>query len=366
MGLLEVLDPEDLPKMSTWYALVPRGEGPSARVGHTCMYVSSSEDSSKGKILILGGADPSGCYSDTHIIDLDNHEWDNPDSEGLLPRYEHASFISASNPGNIWVFAGAEQAENRNCVQVLNPGAASWKSPKVMGTPPSPRTFHTSSATIEDKLYVFGGGEKGAEPVADTNLYIYDTATMTWTQPVTSGDPPQARHGHVLTALGTKLFVHGGMAGSTFFKDMFCIDTDTMKWERLKTKGDLPPACAAHSSVAWKSYIYIFGGMTSTGATNSMYRYDTETLLWKQLKFDSACPPARLDHSMCLLPWKTRTNTDNAEKLPCKAKEESKLKECSSATSKTLEQGIVHLCFIFGGMDTDGELHSDCCVTILQ
>ncbi|KAG8447645.1 hypothetical protein GDO86_014959 [Hymenochirus boettgeri] len=277
MVILEVLEPENSPKISTWYALVPRGEGPSSRVGHTCVYVPASEDSPKGKVLILGGADPGGCFSDSYIIDLDKHEWDSPDWENFLPRYEHASFLSTSNPGSIWVFAGAEQSENRNCIQVLNPGSVSWKSPKIQGVAPSPRTFHTSSSSVGDKLYVFGGGEKGTEPVLDTNLHVYDAATLTWSQPETSGDPPQARHGHVIVAVGSKLFVHGGMSGTTFFSDMYCINTDTMKWEHVEAKGDLPPACAAHSSAAWKSYIYIFGGMTNAGAIDSLYRFDTVT-----------------------------------------------------------------------------------------
>ncbi|KAM4695999.1 rab9 effector protein with kelch motifs [Rhinophrynus dorsalis] len=364
MEHFEVLEPEDLPKKLTWYALVPRGEGPSSRVGHTCMYMPSSEDSSKGKVLILGGANPDGCFSDSYIIDLDSHEWDIPDWEGLLPRYEHASFISTSNLGSIWVFGGAEQSENRNCVQVLNSGSCSWRSPKVKGAAPSPRTFHSSSASIEDKLYVFGGGDKGAEPVSDTRLYVYDAATMTWTQPLTSGDPPQPRHGHVIVAVGTKLFVHGGMAGSKFFSDLFSIDTNTMKWECLKVKGELPPACAAHSSISWKTYIYIFGGMTDMGATNTMYRYDTESMLWTQLKFDTLCPSARLDHSMCVLPWKIRSAATDPEKIIDNGKKD--INECSAVEGKSQEEGQVHLCLVFGGMDTSGELYNDCYVTVLQ
>lgn len=41
---------------------------------------------------------------------------------GLLPRYEHATFIPTSSPTSLWVFGGADQSGNRNCVQVLNLG----------------------------------------------------------------------------------------------------------------------------------------------------------------------------------------------------------------------------------------------------
>lgn len=51
------------------------------------------------------------------------------------------------------------------------------------------------------------------------------TATLTWSQADTHGDPPSPRHGHVVVAVGTKLFIHGGLAGDVFYNDLFCIDT---------------------------------------------------------------------------------------------------------------------------------------------
>lgn len=47
----------------------------------------------------------------------------------------------------------------------------------MRGLQPLPRTFHTSSAAIGDRLYVFGGGDKGAEPVKDQQLHVFDTGT---------------------------------------------------------------------------------------------------------------------------------------------------------------------------------------------
>lgn len=217
MDILGVLEPEDVPKDFMWYAFVPSGEAPSPRVGHTCLYVPASDIQGKGKVVIVGGADPGCCYADAHIINLDTYEWDSPDWKDLLPRYEHACFTSTSDPTRLWVFGGAEQTENRNSIQVISPESGTWKSPNVEGACPSPRTFHTSSSAIGDKFFVFGGGEKGAEPVTDNKLHVFDTPSLTWTQPVTSGDPPTARHGHIITAVGTKLFIHGGMAGSLFF-----------------------------------------------------------------------------------------------------------------------------------------------------
>lgn len=48
--------------------------------------------------------------------------------------------------------------------------------------------------------------------------------TLTWSQPETLGTPPSPRHGHVMVAAGTKLFIHGGLAGDRFYDDLHCID----------------------------------------------------------------------------------------------------------------------------------------------
>lgn len=49
--------------------MIPRGSGPGVSVGHTCTF-SPSSDGGKGRILIVGGANPRGSFSHSHIINL--------------------------------------------------------------------------------------------------------------------------------------------------------------------------------------------------------------------------------------------------------------------------------------------------------
>ncbi|XP_015222616.2 rab9 effector protein with kelch motifs isoform X2 [Lepisosteus oculatus] len=322
MELLQVLEPEDKPQESTWYALVPAGEGPGERVGHTCTYIPG-KDGHKGKILIVGGANPNGSFSDSYIIDLE---------------------------------------------------AGSWRSVKVCGTPPSARTYHTCSACIGDRLYVFSGGDQGAAPVSDSQLHVFDSASLTWSQPQTQGKPPSPRHGHVIVSVGSKLYIHGGLAGEALHSDLHCIDTTDMRWERVRAKGDVPPGCAAHSAAALGKVIYIFGGMTAAGAVNSMYKFHIDRQRWTLVTFGGALPSKRLDHSMCVVPWRLRASgdvsraladtggggdkDDPAESLPRRQQEEN------SSLSSPGE--FVHLCFVFGGMDTEGNIYKDCAVAVLS
>ncbi|XP_005987378.1 rab9 effector protein with kelch motifs isoform X2 [Latimeria chalumnae] len=372
MELLQVLEPGDSPQKATWYALVPKGESPGVRVGHNCIYVPNVKGEGRGKVLIVGGANPNGSFSDAFVIDLDTHEWDIPEWKGLLPRYEHASFIPASDLNSLWVFGGADQSGNRNCVQVLDLETGTWRSPKVRGTPPSARTFHTSTAAIGDKLYVFGGGDKGADPVQDTQLHVFDTATLTWSQPEADRNPPAPRHGHVLVAVETKLFIHGGLSGVKFYNDMYCIDTVDMKWEKLKVKGDIPSGCAAHSAVAHGKYIYIFGGMDMTGALNTMYKYHIEKQCWTLIRSESPLPSKRLDHSMCIIPWKvhaklnTQTRKQNSKETLKEKSSHQQAGDLQEEISNTAEDEYVNLCLLFGGMDTKGEIYNDCLLTTID
>ncbi|XP_045428017.1 rab9 effector protein with kelch motifs isoform X2 [Pipistrellus kuhlii] len=317
MKQLPVLKPGDKPRKAKWYTLTPAGDSPCARVGHSCSYLPPVGDAKRGRVFIVGGADPNRSFSDVHTMDLEAHQWDSATSEGLLPRYEHASFVPSCTPHSIWVFGGANQSGNRNCLQVLNPD------------------------------------------------------TLTWSQPETLGKPPSPRHGHVMVAAGTTLFIHGGLAGDRFYDDLHCIDISDMKWQKLNPTGTAPTGCAAHSAVAVGKHLYVFGGMTPTGALDTMYQYQTEKQHWTLLKFDTSLPRGRLDHCMCVIPWPVKCTSEedpDPVTLNCDA-------EKGNSTDKGVTQdGDSHedsqadslLCFVFGGMNTEGEIYDDCIVTVID
>ncbi|XP_006158304.1 rab9 effector protein with kelch motifs isoform X1 [Tupaia chinensis] len=372
MKQLPVLEPGDKPRKATWYTLTLPGDSPCARVGHSCSYLPPLGDAKRGKVFIVGGADPNGSFSDVHTLDLGTHQWDSATGEGLLPRYEHASFVPSCTPDSIWVFGGADQSGNRNCLQFLNPETGTWSTPEVASTPPSPRTFHTSSAAIGNQLYVFGGGERGAQPVKDVKLHVFDANSLIWSQPETLGNPPPPRHGHVIVAAGTKLFIHGGLSGDRFYDDLHCIDISDMTWQKLSPTGAAPVGCAAHSAVTVGNHLYVFGGMTPTGALDTMYQYHIEKQHWTLLKFDTFLPPGRLDHAMCIIPWPVMSVSEkedsNSITLNCEAEEGDSADKgvTQDGDSRVEHQTDILLCFVFGGMNTEGEIYDDCIVTVVD
>ncbi|XP_070614293.1 rab9 effector protein with kelch motifs [Erythrolamprus reginae] len=353
---LRKLKPRQKPQAAAWYSLDLGGKSPCARVGQNSLYLPPLKPGSRdGKVVIIAGANPSGSFADSYFIDLDANCWTKLDWEHLLPRYEHAAFIPRSHPNTLWVYGGTSETGNRDCVQVLDLEIGSWEKTKVIGNPPSPRTFHTSTAAIGDRLYVFGGGDKGVDPVQDQQLHIFDSTTLTWSQPEVGGQSPGPRHGHVVVAVENQLFVHGGLAGDTFYDDLFSLDIRQLQWEKVSTSGAIPGGRAAHSAVAFQGHLYIFGGMDPTGELNTTYRYHIEKRHWTQLEFISPLPSGRLDHSMCVIPWDTSGGG---------AHEDDGTEEAARGEGRP-GQGLVYLCLVFGGMSVKGEIYDDCIVSVL-
>ncbi|XP_066837080.1 rab9 effector protein with kelch motifs isoform X3 [Anser cygnoides] len=311
---LPPLEPGRRPQPGTWYRLRPRGAGPSGRVGHGCLPVPGGP----GRVLLLGGADPDGAFADAHLVELGSLRWAQAGWSGLRPRYEHATFLPARRPPRLWVFGGAHRAGNRSCVQALDPETGTWESPAVAGTPPLPRTFHTSSAAIGDRLYVFGGGDKGAEPVRDQQLHVFDT--------------------------------------------------DDLTWVKIPASGDVPGGRASHASAVFRDHLYIFGGIGPAGTLNTTHKYHIGEQRWTLLQFEAPLPAGRLDHAMCVIPWRAGGTVEEEaeEEPPAPAGGKANLLQGSRDEEGLGEDPALHLLFVFGGMDTQGEMFRDCLVTLIE
>lgn len=298
MELHPILEKGECPaKPKIWYVISAGGiTPPSMRVGHSATALQSSQT----KVLLLGGGNPNGVFPENHLLNLDSYEWEEAKWSGLKGRYEHTAFIASSCSGKVFVFGGANQAGNMNDMQVLELGAGQWTNITASGEAPTARTCR-GSAVLGDQLYIFCGGEQGADPVSDCKLHVFDATTSAWTQPSVNGKVPKARHGHILVAVGSKLYLHGGMARESIYDDLFEYDIETSTWKQIRCTGDIPPGTAAHGAVAHNQDIVIFGGMTKNGASDSTYILNTETFQWKKIELSGPPPASRLDHAMCVV-----------------------------------------------------------------
>ena len=62
--------------------------------------------------------------------------------------------------------------------------------------------------------------------IFERHIYVmFILEDSSWSQPDVSGSPPCARHGHVSVAVGTDIYIHGGMADTDMFDDVYKFNT---------------------------------------------------------------------------------------------------------------------------------------------
>uniref|UniRef100_A0A0B7A8P7 Rab9 effector protein with kelch motifs n=2 Tax=Arion vulgaris TaxID=1028688 RepID=A0A0B7A8P7_9EUPU len=294
------LETDTRPSPNWWYVLSISGSSPSMRVGHTATFVQAVHSDEHDKVFIIGGANPEQVFNEVYVLDLVVRSWDTLEAPGFRGRYEHSAFCVKNRPGVLFVFGGATQSGSLNDVQSMNISSGVWSDVEVSGTLPAPRTHH-SCAVIGSHVYFYSGGHIGPDPVGDRRVHCLDTSTMSW-QSITPLNSPKPRHGHLMVSYNNRIFLHGGVSGSTFYDDLFILDPDRNSWASIKKKKTAPSPRAAHGGIISNKDIFMFGGMNKSGALNEGYKFNTEMNTWSKLELEGPPPSNRLDFAICTIP----------------------------------------------------------------
>jgi len=99
----------------------------------------------------------------------------------------------------------------QNDIKVLDTETFIWSRLRISGTPPISRYGHTLNISASD-IIMFGGWTCRHEGTAENCDYfmIWNTDTMQWKQGKSIGTPPTTRYGHSSTAIGPHLLIFGG------------------------------------------------------------------------------------------------------------------------------------------------------------
>eukprot|EP00301_Raphidiophrys_heterophryoidea_P002266 c11061_g1_i3.p1 GENE.c11061_g1_i3~~c11061_g1_i3.p1 ORF type:complete len:1007 (-),score=267.88 c11061_g1_i3:703-3723(-) len=244
-----------------------------------------------------------------------------------------ASYTATSR--HLYVIGGqlVENSARTNEVLVFDYWRGQWRTSRVLGSAPPGRSDHTatliegnpSSGRPHDDpdaeldravdIMCFGGYD-GKQVLGDARLLV----AMTWR--IQKCDlkvrhegvnvdvagliaPPQGllvpRIGHTMTALGTRIYVIGGVYDDKPFNDVIVYDTLENRWFSSAPSGTLPPfGLVAHTAVVVQSEIFVFGGGDGRHDAHEMFVFDTEMWTWETAKFSGECPKARYGHSACV------------------------------------------------------------------
>ncbi|XVF26039.1 hypothetical protein REPUB_Repub13aG0265600 [Reevesia pubescens] len=191
-------------------------------------------------------------------------------------------------------FGGTGRHARRNDSFLLDPLNGTLKEINVVDCP-SPRLGHTASL-VGDCVFVIGGRADPLNILSD--VWVLNMVKNEWRLLDCTGSAFPPRHRHAAAAVGSKIYVFGGLNNDTISSSLHVLDTNTLQWEEIGAHGERPCARHSHSMVAYGSKLFMFGGYYGEKALGDMYSFDIQTCLWKVEKVGGRSPHARFSHSM--------------------------------------------------------------------
>lgn len=219
---------------------------------------------------------------------------------GGAPPCERSLHAAALLNGCLLIFGGYDGQSRINDFHLFSFAEKRW-SPVLpsatSGPPPSARDRHTAVA-YGNSFYVFAGFD-GTSRVND--FFAFDFSSMTWREvPVTSGQPPSARHSHIAVVHNHSLFCGFGYDGS-YKSDLHEFDFIRSQWSPVNAAGRRPRAryratCVLFSPPSSSPLLILYGGHDGTRHMNDTHVFDIETRIWSALVTEGTPPTPRDSH----------------------------------------------------------------------
>ena len=286
-----------------WAQLTPAGTPPAARSGHTAVF-----DPATDRMLVFGGGDASGAFSDVSELALESgSEWSPLIDPGNVPTPRNAhSAVFDTQRARMLIFGGANVATFLSDVATLSlSGDPVWSPLVPGGTPPGARSSQSAIYDpVRDRVIVFGGFDGGAGLGDTWELTL--AGTPAWSPLTTSGVPPQGRGGHaaIYDPVRDRMLVLSGRSGALYQSDVWALSMgDSPTWTQLSPSGTPPGARAFHSAIydPVRDRVVMFGGTGPSGFLNDAWALSLGGLAWTQLPATSP-PPARQASAACYDP----------------------------------------------------------------
>jgi len=201
------------------------------------------------------------------VLDTEIMLWYPPSVSGAVPsgRSGHSASL-LQNSNELIIFGGVKNNKWQNSLAVLDTLRWAWSVPKITGSAPRARSYHTSTPVPSSNFVVIFGGNNDQK--CFDSVHVLDTSSdkWTWSHPNISGNKPRARTGHTATLLedGKTILIHGGWDPNDetsddelIFGDSHLLDTSTWTWKT----GPKPKFSAGQRGA-------VNGGCKRTGASS--------------------------------------------------------------------------------------------------
>jgi flavin-binding kelch repeat F-box protein 1 len=277
-----------------------------------------------GNRLVLFGGEGVNMQpmDDTFVLNLEsaNPEWQRVVVKSSPPgRWGHT--LTCLNGSWLVVFGGCGRQGLLNDVFVLDLDA---KQPTWIeisgGSPPVPRSWHSSCTVEGSKLVISGGCTDAGILLSDTHLLDLTVSKPMWKEIPTPWNPP-CRLGHSLSVYSrTKILMFGGLANSGHLRlrsgEAYTLDLEDEKpqWRLLECgaftgvgsqSAVVPPPRLDHVAVTMPcGRLIIFGGsIAGLHSPSQLFLLDPaeEKPSWRMLNVPGQPPKFAWGHSTCVI-----------------------------------------------------------------
>jgi hypothetical protein len=194
-------------------------------------------------------------------------EW-KPRAGLAIPRDDFATAVIGDD---IWAFGGmsGDRGTRLRSIEIYDTKADSWRMSKVT-MPVGLASFE--AATIDDKVYVFGGLDKKAQ--ASDFSAVLDTSTGTWKRlpPL-----PHPRYAQTVTLHDGLIYVIGGESADGPIPEVDIFDPESRTWS---AGAPMPQPHGSHDTVSLDGLIYVLGGWLDAAPSDLVQTYDPDTGEW--------------------------------------------------------------------------------------
>jgi len=223
-----------------------------------------------GKIYVIGGKNAGDMELNT--IEEYNPATDSWDTKTSMPTARRGLTATTVN-GKIYVIGGVRSwgvsGDFFDTIEEYNPATDSWDTKTSMPT----ARVGAASATLNEKIYVFGGATAGASFLG--TVEEYNPATDSWD---TKTSMPTARENAVAATVNNKIYIIGGddTVNPTTVVEEY--DPATDSWD---TKTSMPTARTCSFVGVVNDKIYVIGGLdVDNNPVATVEEYDPATDSW--------------------------------------------------------------------------------------
>jgi hypothetical protein len=236
----------------SWKKLSPGGAAPSARFGHSAVWVDGHG------LVVFAGQKGVEFFGDLWAFDPDAGKWKALPANGAAPKRRYGSCMIEGPDGRLWISHGFTFAGRFDDTRAYNLKSKRWASIAPDGRRPGERCLHDCFTSASGQLVLYGGQDNSVRALGDLWVTRPDGSWKKAANPKLA-----ARRMYAVTEAGDYAYIFGGAGkDDRNFDDLWRVDRETLEFEQVRVDGAGPSARYGGAMVtdSLRGRVLLFGG----------------------------------------------------------------------------------------------------------